>query len=78
MTRLIRLFGFLLMAAGALVVLGWMFEPLAAVWAALLTLPWPLQIGLGVAGFGLLLVFASLLWERFEERDRDRSLRDEP
>ena len=55
-----------------------MFEPLQDVWALLLALPWPLQLGLGIAGFGLLLIFASLLWERFEERDRDRSLRDEP
>lgn len=77
MIRLIRILGFLLIGAGALVLLTWLFEPLRLAWAALLQLPWPVRLGLGVAAAGLLLVMGSLLWERLEERRSDRGLLDD-
>ena len=36
-----------------------------------------IQIGLGAATGGAVLVFASLLWERIEEREADRELKKE-
>jgi len=77
MIRLIRVLGFLLIAAGALVLLTWLFEPLRLIWAALLVLPWPVRLGLGAAAAGLLLVMGSLFWERLEARDSDRALLDD-
>ena len=77
MTRLVRITGFLLIAAGAVVCLTWFIEPLRAVWPWIKQLPLAMQIGLGAAVFGLVLVFASLLFERFEERERDKRLKDD-
>ncbi len=78
MSRLVRLTGLLLIAAGAIVVLTWIIKPLRAVWPWLKQLPLPIQIGLGAAGIGFVLILASMLWERFEERDQDQHLKDEP
>ena len=77
MTRLVRITGFLLIAAGAIVGLSWIIKPLRAVWPWLKQLPLAIQIGLGAAGCGLVLGFASLLWERFEEREDDQRLKDD-
>jgi hypothetical protein len=75
--RLLRIFGFLLIAAGALVLLSYVFLPLRALWLAYLQLPWAVQAGIGVALFGGLLLVGSVIWERLEDLDKDRSLRDE-
>jgi len=75
--RLTRIFGFLMIAAGAVVILTWLFAPLRFVWGLLLKLPLPIQVGLGAALFGLLLLLGSLIWERMEERKEDRELGDE-
>ena len=77
MIRLIRILGFLLMAAGAVVVLTWMIRPLRVLWPWFRALPWPVQLGLAIAAAGLVLLMGTLLWERLEERDADRSLREE-
>jgi hypothetical protein len=77
MTRLVRLTGFLLIAAGAVVALTWFIEPLRAIWPWLRKLPLAIQIGLGAAAFGFVLVLASMLWERFEDREQDQRLKDE-
>ncbi len=77
MIRLTRILGFLLIAAGGLVLLSWIIKPLRFVWPALKALPWPIQLGLGTAALGLIVIFASLIWERIEEREEDRSLRDD-
>jgi len=77
MIRLVRIAGFLLTAAGAVILLTWVVEPLRAVWPWLLGLPWPLRLGLGAAALGLLLLVGSILWERFEERGQDRDLRQD-
>ena len=77
MTRLTRIFGFLMIATGALVTLTWLIAPLRVLWKLLLQLPLPIQVGLGAALFGILLLLGSLIWERLEERDEDRELGDE-
>jgi len=76
--RLVRILGILLAAAGVLILLLWLIEPLRFVWPWFLELPWPIRLGLGLAALGLVLLIASLLWERFEDRKQDRSLLDEP
>ena len=78
MIRLVRITGFLMVVAGALVILSWLIEPLREIWPLVRALPWPIQLGLGMAGLGLLVVLASLLWERMESRETDRELLDEP
>ena len=78
MTRLVRIIGFLLIVAGAVVGLSWIIKPLRAVWPWLEQLPLAIQVGVGVAGLGLVLVFASMLWERYEDRGEDRRLKEEP
>ncbi len=77
MIRLIRIMGFLMIAAGAVVAATWLIKPLRLIWPWLKQLPLPIQIGLGIAAFGMMLLIGSLLWERFEEREQDRELRRE-
>jgi len=77
MIRLTRIVGFLLIAAGAVTLLTWMIKPLRFIWPWLRALPWPIQLGLGLAALGLVLLLGSLIWERLEEREQDRSLREE-
>jgi pilus assembly protein TadC len=78
MIRLVRITGFLMVVAGALVILTWLIEPLREIWPLLRSLPWPIQLGLAMAGIGLVVVMATLIWERMEERESDKSLIDEP
>jgi hypothetical protein len=77
MIRLLRITGFLLMAAGALILATYLIEPLRFLWPWLLRLPLPIRIGLAAAGLGLVLLIGTLLYERLEERDQDRRLREE-
>jgi len=77
MTRLVRIVGFLLIGAGALVLFVWAIEPLRFVWPWLRGLPWPIQVGLGLAALGILILMGSVIWERYEDRDKDRDLLDE-
>jgi len=77
MTRLVRITGFLLIIAGAIVFLTYFIEPLREVWPWLLELPLPIRIGLMLAGIGLLILMGSLIWERWEERELDKSLRED-
>ena len=77
MIRLVRVTGFLLIIAGAVVILTWLIEPLRAVWPWLRRLPLPIQIGFSLAAIGLAILLGSLLWERWGERGLDRSLRDD-
>ncbi len=78
MIRLVRIVGFLLILAGAIVVLTWLIEPLREIWPWLKSLPLPIRIGLCMAAAGFLLLMGSLLWERLEEREHDKKLLDEP
>jgi len=77
MIRLLRIVGFLLIAAGAIVVLAWLIKPLRFIWPWLLELPWPIQLGFGAAALGMLVLIGSLLWERLEEREYDHGLRED-
>ncbi len=77
MIRVIRIAGFLLISAGVVVLLTWVIEPLRALWPWLLQLPLPVKIGIVAAVLGLIVLFASLIAERWEDRERDRSLLDE-
>ena len=77
MIRLLRITGFLLIVAGAIVVLTWFIEPLRGIWPWLRELPLPIQIGFIMAGIGLIILFASLLWERWGEREYDKTLVDD-
>lgn len=61
MIRLLRIVGFLLIAAGLLLAASWFIEPLRQVWPLLLDLPLPIRFGLGIAGIGLLVVFATVV-----------------
>ncbi|MDE2652756.1 MAG: hypothetical protein F4087_14500 [Gemmatimonadetes bacterium] len=74
MTRLVRITGFLLIGAGALVLLTWAIRPLRAIWPLLLGLPLAIQIGMGIAALGLVVVMGSLIAERIEDREADRRL----
>lgn len=77
MIRLVRAVGFVLIGAGAVVIAVWSIEPLRFLWPWLLALPWPIRLGLVIAAVGLVLLMGSLIWERLEERDKDRSLLDD-
>lgn len=78
MIRLVRVVGVLLAVTGAIICVLYAIPALRAVWPWLLELPWPLQLGLGLAALGLLILIGSLIWERFEDRESDRQLLDEP
>lgn len=77
MIRLVRIWGFLLIAAGAVVLASYVILPLQALWLVLLQLPRPVQLGLAVAAVGGLLLVGSMIWERLEDLDKDRSLLDD-
>ena len=78
MIRLLRVVGFLMIGAGGLLLLVWAIEPLRFLWPWFRNLPVPIQIGLAAATAGLLLLLATVIWERLEDRDGDRDLLDEP
>ena len=77
MIRLIRILGFLMIVAGAIILLTWLIKPLRIIWPWLMALPLALKIGIGVASVGFLLLMGTLIWERWAEREDDRSLLDE-
>ena len=77
MTRLLRITGFLLIGSGVLVLLVWAIRPLRHIWPWLLELPAAIQIGIGAAALGLIVLMGSLIAERIGEREADRKLRDD-
>ncbi|HMA98217.1 MAG TPA: hypothetical protein VKO38_02045 [Wenzhouxiangella sp.] len=64
MIRLLRIVGFMLIGAGALLAASWFIEPLREIWPLLLDLPLPIRIGLIVAGVGLLVVLATIVHDK--------------
>jgi hypothetical protein len=77
MIRLLRILGILMILAGIVVLLSYLITPLQVLWMWFQKLPLPIQISLGVACAGFLLVLGTLLWERFEDRATDRELLEE-
>ena len=77
MTRPLRITGFLLIGGGAPVLLVWAIRPLRHIWPWLLELPPAIQIGMGTAGLGLIVLMASLIAEIIGEREADRQLLDD-
>ena len=78
MIRLVRITGFLFIGVGVLLILSYLVEPLRELWVLAYELPLVVRIGLVMAAAGLLILLGSLLWERYEDRENDRSLLDEP
>ena len=78
MIRLLRILGFMLIASGALLIGTWLVKPLRFVWPWLLSLPLPIRIGLAAAAAGFLLLLGSMIWERLEDRAKEKGLIDEP
>ncbi|MCS1412074.1 MAG: hypothetical protein M2R45_05277 [Verrucomicrobia subdivision 3 bacterium] len=76
MLRFIRIFGFLLIWAGALVLLSYLIKPLRELWPLFLRLPLPIQIGLGAAAVGTILLMGTVIWERLKSRGSDKELED--
>lgn len=81
MIRFVRILGVLLMAVGGVVILSWFVKPLRSIWPVffqwLKSLPLAIQIGLCMAAIGFLLLMASLIWERVEDRAREKNLLDD-
>jgi uncharacterized membrane protein len=78
MTRLIRILGFMLIAAGVVTVATWLIKPLRFIWPWLRQLPIAIQIGFAVAAVGFLLLFGAIIWERLEDHEREKDMIDEP
>ena len=74
MTRLLRITGLLLIGSGVLVLLVWAIRPLRFIWPWVMELPLAIQIGIGAAALGLIVLMASLIAERIGEREADRKL----
>ena len=77
MIRLIRIVGLMMMGAGTVLLLVWFIKPLRFVWPWLRELPWPIQVGVAIAAIGLVLLSGSIIWERLEDAEHDRSLRND-
>ncbi len=81
MTRLLRIIGVVLIVSGVLVILSWLIEPLRQVVPLLIdwfgTLPAAMQIGLGLAAVGFLILFGSIVWERLEDKKQEENLRED-
>ena len=77
MISVLRITGFLLIGLGAVIAGSYLIRPLRMLWPWLLALPLPIQIGGVIAGVGLLILCATIIWERYENYDEDRKLLDE-
>ena len=77
MIRLIRIVGLMLMGAGAVLLLVWFIKPLRFLWPWLRELPWPIQVCVAIAVIGLVLLSGSIVWERLEDAEHDKSLRND-
>ena len=77
MISVLRITGFLLIGLGAVIASSYLIRPLRMLWPWLLALPLPIQIGGVIAGVGLLILCATIIWERYENYDEDRKLLDE-
>lgn len=81
MIQLVRIFGVVLIVAGVITILTWLIKPLRDLLPFLLDgfreLPIAIQIGLVLASIGFLLLVGSLIWERIEDRKKEKNLLDD-
>ncbi len=77
MTRPLRIFAYTLLATAVVIFVSYLIPPFRAIWPFFRSLPDALQLGVGAAFFGFILLIVSLLIERLEDRDYDESLRDD-
>ena len=80
MVNAFRRIGLLMMLAGVVVITVYLLAevapPVRWLWVWFATLPGPIQVGLAVAALGFFILSASLLWERWLDREDDRKLRE--
>ncbi|GEM_PF-1178866 len=77
MNDLSRNVGFALIIIGILTALSWFFDPLRQLFHYFWSLPQPLQIGIAIAAIGLVVLFISLLHERWTDRHDDATLKED-
>ena len=68
---------FLLIAAGAVVLLARFIKPLRFLWTWFLQLPLDIRVGLDASLAGILLLVATVLSERIEDPEKDRGLSED-
>lgn len=76
MTRQIRLLGVTFLVLGSLLFLIYLIPPFRGLWPLFRQLPGEIQLGIGSLLIGGILVLVSLILERIQERDYNRSLQD--
>ena len=77
MNKPIRVLAYALLGTAAVIFVSYVIPPLRANWPFFKTLPGAMQIGIGAGFFGLALLIVSLVVERIEEGDYNKSLRDD-
>ena len=76
----LRILGYGLIGLGAIVLaiyLSSFFPPLEFIWTSIMAIPFPIRFSLGAATTGAVMVFASLIVERIQDRETDRKLKDD-
>lgn len=76
MVRGMRIVAVAMMLLGILLIISYIISPLRLLWWWFRHMPFPLQIGFGVAGVGLVILFTTMLFERVANRSYDKELKD--
>lgn len=76
MVRAIRIAGVAFMACGVLLVITYTISPLRFLWRWFQWMDLPLQIGIAVAGIGLVILLTTMLFERLALRSYDKELKE--
>ncbi|MFU8832208.1 MAG: hypothetical protein ACNA7J_08645 [Wenzhouxiangella sp.] len=63
-STILRIAGMIMIVAGGLLAASWFIEPLRELWPMLLALPLPIKVGLAVSAIGVIVVFATLIYDR--------------
>ncbi|MDX1740805.1 MAG: hypothetical protein R3178_05900 [Rhodothermales bacterium] len=74
MARHLRLIGIAMMGLGALMLVGYFVTPVRLAWAWFRTAPVPVQIGVGIAAIGLIILMVSLVAEKWRDDRREGDL----
>ncbi len=62
--------------AGALVLASYLITPLREFWPWFRKLDLPIQLGLGAAAIGFLILLGTVIWERLEEHGKEKDYDD--